>query len=170
MAKLFDLPFGYVGTYDDNELEIVSTKSDPPKLRFAVDADKVESNLGAPSFNIRRSDGRHEEYALVMGRLTADKQGGALYVAVRPPGQSAVQEVAYFDSGQAIFHVPVIAPNLGGGAAATGRLVSGSGRLVYQLQEDPASGPIGRIIVYDTHFSSDEAAWTPVGHLSPVEL
>lgn len=96
--KLHDLPRGYVGTYDDNEVEIVSTMADPPKLRLAVDAGKVESNLGAVSFNLRRPDGRHEEYGLVMGRLTADKQAGAIYIAVRPSGSQDVQEVAYFDA------------------------------------------------------------------------
>lgn len=98
MGKIADLPFGWVGTYDDNEVEIVSTIKDPPKVRLAVDADKVESNLGAVSFNLRRSDGRHEEYGLVMGRLTADRSGGAIYLAVRPSPSQGVREVAYFDS------------------------------------------------------------------------
>jgi len=130
--KLHDLPFGWVGTYDDNEVEIVSTKADPPKLRLAIDADKVESNLGAVSFNLRRPDGRHEELALVQGRLTADKQAGAVYIAVRPPGGAGVKEVAYFDSRTAQFRV---------------------GSWMLSFQED------GNLVVYDV---SNAWATTPV--------
>lgn len=99
MSEVFhDLPYGHVASYDDNELEVRSTIADPPKVRLAVDDAMVESNLGALSFNRRRSDGRHEEYAQMMGRMAPDMQGGAAYIAVRPAGQPDVKEVAYWDS------------------------------------------------------------------------
>lgn len=115
MGKIADLPFGWVGTYDDNEIEIVSTIADPPKIRLAIPNDKVESNLGAVSFNLRRSDGRHEEYGYVMGRLTPGKSAGAIYLAVRPDGQQDCREVFYIDGNGANFRVPVSMPNGGGG-------------------------------------------------------
>ena len=131
MPKFHDLPFGYIGSYDDNEVEIVSTMSDPPKIRLAVDADKVESNLGSVSFNLRRSDGRHEEMAYIMGRLTADKQAGALYLATRAPGAEQAEERLYIDHTAAIFRVPVI-----GAGGASSILQSPNGRLQLAAQND----------------------------------
>lgn len=107
------LPWGYAAPYDDNEIQIVSTISDPPKIRLGVEAGKVESNLGAISFNIVRPDGRHEEMALVQGRLTADKQAGALYIAIRPRGGQEVKEAVYIDSNHFISHAAILAPNIG---------------------------------------------------------
>lgn len=108
MSKIADFRWGWIGTYDDNEIEIVSTISDPPKVRLAVQAGKVESNLGGVTFNIRRDDGRHEEYGYIMGRLTADKQAGAIYFATRGPGDSQAKERAYLDHTGAYFRVPMI--------------------------------------------------------------
>lgn len=141
MGRIADFPWGWVGTYDDNELEVVSTRSDPPKVRLAVEAGLVESNLGAVSFNLRRPDGRHEEYGYVMGRLTADKQEGALYVALRPRGEQQSREVLYIDPNQAIFRVPVSAPNLGGGGTPS-ILASPNGRVVLAAQSD------GNLVLY----------------------
>lgn len=122
--KIADFPWGWVGTYDDNEIEVVSTRRDPPKVRLAVDEDKIESNLGAVTFNKRRADGRHEEYGYVMGRLTADKQEGALYVALRPRGEQSSREVLYIDPSGAHFKVPVFAPNLTGQGASLPRTIA----------------------------------------------
>lgn len=101
---------GWFGTLNDNELELNSTIGDPTKLRLAVHESQVESNLGGISFNRSRDDGQHHEDALIMGRLTANKQGGAVFVAVRPQhgnNDEDVREVAYFDDGVALFRVPV---------------------------------------------------------------
>jgi hypothetical protein len=170
MGKLFDLPWGWVESYDDNELAIVSTIKDPPKIRLAVDADKVESNLGAVSFNLRRSDGRHEEYAVVMGRLTADRRGGALYLAVRPPGDESVREIAYFDSGAVVFRAPISAPNLSGSSRPSG-FTSDDGAYIYNVQGDPTPQfPHGRIVQYRRNGSDDPVNWTPVAILRPEPL
>lgn len=129
MTRIAEFPWGWIGSYDDNEIEIVSTIPDPPKVRLAVQAEKVESNLGALSFNLRRADGRHEEYGLVMGRLTADKQEGAIYLALRARGEQAVREVLYLDPHVAIFRVPVQAP-------ASDRLISENGLYELVMQND----------------------------------
>lgn len=133
-TRIATLPWGYLESYDDNEIAIVSTIPDPPKVRLAVQAERVESNLGAVSFNLRRPDGRHEEYGLVMGRLTPDRQEGAVYVALRPRGQQECREVLYLDPGAAIFRVPVSAPNVGMPAPGLPRRIAlravANGRLV----------------------------------------
>jgi len=75
--------------------------------------------------------------------------------------------------GGVVFVVPISAPNLGGGAGGgdahpASRLVSHG--LVYQLQDDPASGPLGRIVIYATNGSTDERQWRAVGLLTPTPL
>lgn len=133
--KIAELLFGWFGAIFDNELELVSTKQDPPKLRLAVEQDKVESNLGAISFNQRRPDGNHEEYGYVMGRMTADKQGGAVYIAARG-ADGVTREVAYFDAGHVIFQAPIQAPGLSPGGPAPAILQSADGRVVLAAQND----------------------------------
>lgn len=122
--RIADFPWGWIGSYDDNEIEIVSTIPDPPKVRLAVVEGKVESNLGGVTFNVRRNDGRHEEMGYVMGRLTADKQEGAMYVALRPRGEGSSREVLYIDPHVALFRVPVFAPNLGGSSEPMPRKIA----------------------------------------------
>lgn len=117
MSLIAHFPWGWLGTIGDNEIEVVSTMKDPPKIRMAVVADKVESNLGSFCFNLRRTaepdDDRHDELGYIMGRLTANKRQGALYVALAPKIGQSCREVLYVDPGAAIFRVPVQAPNLG---------------------------------------------------------
>jgi hypothetical protein len=36
LSEIARFPWGYLGTYDDNELEVVGTIQDPPKIRLAV--------------------------------------------------------------------------------------------------------------------------------------
>lgn len=167
-------PFGFVGAIGENEVEIVSTKPDPPKVRLAVEQGQAESNLGAVSFNLRRPDGTHDEYAYVMGRLTSASptfpRGGAVYVAVRPPGSDTTREVLYLDNERAIFSVPIAAPNLGP-AGRVSRFYSDDGRYCYNVQGDPQPGaPFGRMVIYDTHHSQDETTWTAVGTLQGAPL
>jgi len=170
MAKIADFPWGWIGTYDDNEIEIVSTIPDPPKIRLAVDASKVESNLGGVTFNLRRADGRHEEYGYIMGRLTADKRAGSLYVALRHAGEPQSREVLYIDPTVALFRVPVIAPNSG---QAPTRFYTDRRRFCVNWQDDTGQ-PTG--IVYDTWKPGtqtpepDEAKWKAVGKLAMSPL
>ena len=133
----FTLPTGLFRSCGDDEICLEEiTVSDPVKIRLAVREDLVESNLGALSWNKLRRDGRgtHDEYGYLMGRLTADKQAGAMYVALRPRGQESSREVLYIDTNVAIFRVPVIAPNLGGGGGSF--LTSGA----YQLHLQSSDG------------------------------
>ena len=163
MAIIANFPWGWIGTIADNEIEIVSTISDPPKVRLAVEEALVESNLGSVSFNTRRPDGTHDEHGYIMGRLTADKQAGACYIALRPVGQEACREVLYMDPTQAIFRVPISAPNL----SAPAMFRSDDGRYVYNVQGDPTPEyPHGRIVQYDTV----TLPWTAVAILKPTAL
>lgn len=154
--KIADFPWGWIGTKYDNEVEIVSTKPDPPKVRLAVEAGQVESNLGSISFNLRRPDGEHEEYGYVMGRLTADKQAGALYIGLRPQGEPSCREVLYLDSSGAHFRVPIVAPGLGitvPPAPAPNELVSPSGAYRLSLQDD------GNFVIYRMTSEGGKAVW-----------
>lgn len=161
-----ELPFGWIGPYAENEVEIVSTKSDPPKIRLAVETNKVESNLGNISFNLRRPDGIHEEMAYVMGRLTASKQASALYLATRGPNDQQPSERVYIDDTVAFFRVPVIAPNLGTSERVT-QFYSDDGRYCYNVQGDPTPEyPNGRIVQYDT----SGPKWVAVAILRPEAL
>jgi hypothetical protein len=153
-----ELPGGRFGPYDLNETDLSSTVVDPPKHRLAVDEDQGESNLGAVSFNTRRSTGRHDEHAYLMGRLTADRRGGAIYLGCRPPGEQNVREVLYIDNNGARFNVPII----GAQSQRVTRFYTDDGRFCFHAQ-GPASGqPNGALIKYDTHHSLDEQSWTPM--------
>jgi hypothetical protein len=113
------------------------------------------------SFNLRRPDGRDEEYGLIQGRLTSDRQSGALYMAVRPPNAQEVREVLYIDSAVAKFSVPVIAPGgapSGPGPGRVTRFYSDNGQFCFNVQGDNG----GFIVQYDTHGSEDESTWTAV--------
>lgn len=159
MSKIADFPLGWIGCYDDNEIEVVSTIPDPPKVRLAVADGKVESNLGGVSFNIRRDDGRHDEMGYLMGRLTADKRSAAIYAALAPARGQACREVFYIDTQQAVFLVPVIAP----GGSRVSRFYTDHGAFCVNWQDDTGQ-PSG--IVYKTHGSADESTWTAVGRIA----
>ena len=147
MGLIASFVHGWFGAYDDNETEHVSTIPDPCKVRLAVNADQVESNLGAVSFNQRRSDGRHEEYAYMMGRMTADKQAGAVYVAVRPSPNQGTREVLYIDPSVAAFRVPIEASNY-----PPALLRAPGGQTELHMQGD------GNLVTYDVRTNP----WTPL--------
>lgn len=116
MANIANFPDGgWLGTNGLNEIEQVSGHPDPCKHRFAVHEGLVETNLGAVSWNTRRPSGVQDEWAYVMGRLTANRRGGAIYFATRPDGHQDTREVLYIDNSGAHFRVPIIAPNIGSG-------------------------------------------------------
>ena len=51
------------------------------------------------------------------------------------------------------------------------RFYSDNGKFCYNVQGDPASGPAGRIVVYDTNNNHpDEGTWTAVGLITPEPL
>lgn len=118
---------------NDNGLAVESKISDPAELSVSVDVDKVESNIGKVRFDLRRSDGVHEEYAYIMGRLTADKKGGAIYIATRGPEGDQCVERFYIDHTAAVFSVD---SNQSEGPIAGSILKSSNGRLVLACQDD----------------------------------
>ena len=118
----------------DNALAVESKISDPAEVAVSVDADKVESNLGKVRFDLRRSDGVHEEYAYVMGRLTADKQEGALYFAVRKRDEQQAREILYMDPNGIVSQVPIIGANTNMGIGS--QIKSPNGQLLLATQDD----------------------------------
>jgi hypothetical protein len=70
-----DLVKGWVGAYDNNEVEIVATDDDPSALRGGKRWKKGQGwNLFKLSGNVVRDDGRHEEYALIRFRLAPNEK------------------------------------------------------------------------------------------------
>lgn len=61
----FELPFGYVEPFGDNEILLVSTLPDPAKIRMAC----PYGSLGGWSFCMLREDGYPEELVLWQGKL-----------------------------------------------------------------------------------------------------
>ena len=61
-----------------------------------------------------------------------------------------------------------------GGASTSGRVTrffSDNGKFCYNVQGDPASGPAGRIVVYDTNNNHpDENTWRAVGLITPTPI
>jgi len=133
------------------------------KVRLAILKALVDSNIGAISWNTAEwigSELRQQEMAYLMGRLTADKTGGAVYLAIRPAGKDTTEEVFYIDNGVAIFHVPVQAPNIGAGGDQKPRIRHEGGRLLSTFQRD------GNEVLYDMWNrvtltpEPDETKWT----------
>lgn len=139
---------GWFGTINDNELELNSTMRDPVKFRMAIHRNLVEHNLGGWSWNTSRDDGQHDEHALIQGRLTADKRGGAIGFYTRPANgnnDEDVREVLYLDNNVAYFRVPIVAPSLGVVGGVSSFLRSPNGRFEMEIQDD------GNVVVYDEH-------------------
>lgn len=147
---------GWFGPFGDNETELVATNPDPPKHRLGVKQSQVESNLGGLSWGIVRDEAgnNHDEYGLFMGRLTADKQSGAFYLALRPAGQADVREILYGDTSVLISRVPIHAPNI----QPLGRYYHEGGRFCTIFQAD------GHIVEYEIRDGQGnlrpESTWT----------
>lgn len=62
--QIFPMPWGYV-KLSNNEVEVVSTVGDPPKIRCAA---PEGISLGAMSFGRLRADGKINEMVLIQGK------------------------------------------------------------------------------------------------------
>lgn len=62
-----DMAYGYI-EYEGNEVTVVSTIDDPPKIRVASPKFGRSVALGAVSFNRLREDGKQEEMVLIQGK------------------------------------------------------------------------------------------------------
>ncbi|MET0214305.1 MAG: hypothetical protein ABW292_14940 [Vicinamibacterales bacterium] len=156
--KILDLVAGWFGTFGDNELELVSTKSDPVKFRMGVQRqDGWTLNLGAISFNIVRDDGNHDEMAYIMGRIAANEQEGAIYATCWRAGAAQAEEVFYVDPHGMHVHVPLHAPNLDaeGGGAIGNELRAPGGVYWLAVQED------GNIVAYKNRVPHDYSTGVP---------
>jgi hypothetical protein len=62
------MPWGYI-EFSNNEVSIISTVNDPPKVRMAS---AEGGSLGAVSFGVLRTDGRQEEVILIQGKRSEE--------------------------------------------------------------------------------------------------
>lgn len=188
----------YVGpdgaVYNGGEVGIAQ-KGDPAALNLISTADQPMS--GKLSFQHLRSDGRGIEVAYIGGGRTEDSSPGAMrgqigvFVANGQEGQREMAFVAtsHGTPGRVWSGLKNFAGwmwkfasagdsgpySAAGGALSTGwpsRFQSDRGRFVYNVQDDEASGPAGRIVVYDTWDATgariaDEGQWQAVGVIAP---
>lgn len=167
---------------EGNETIQDSKVADASKFRVGAPYEKGESGGGGGFvFDVigglpNRPNGspppERVEVAHMLGALN-DTGGGEWSLGLTKPGTWAdISDEAQFKVIEATatkieFKVPITAPNMNA-PTLINRLHSG--RFVYQLQDDPASGPLGRIVIYDTHGTSDETQWRAVGVLTPTAL
>ena len=169
-----------------NETIQDSKIADASKFRVGAPYEAGQSGGGgAFSFDVTGGNipGMHEgkriEVVLQTGAM--NREGGGetgLFVTRRGTwgniSDEAQVRIWEITSDRVEFKVPISAPNLGGGGGTGGnrqRLETADGRYVWQLQNDPAHGAMGAIIVYDTHGNiADEAGWTAVAKLAPTPL
>jgi hypothetical protein len=70
----WDLPWGWFGPYNNNELAIVSEVEDPPMMWFAS---KHGGSLGSLTFGRQRPDGRLEAMILIQGKQDERTKGAS---------------------------------------------------------------------------------------------
>lgn len=145
----FDLPKGWFGPYDNNEVEVVATDDDPAALRGGKRRTAGQGfNLFKVSGNIVRNDGRHEEYALLRFRLAPNEQDGAIECVVRK-GDTEVP-VFYVDPNGFHCLTNFFAPNISG---AGGTFLK-NGPWELHLQGDR------NLVLYDTRTQPWKAVWS----------
>ena len=177
MSQRIQLPWGYVDFGPpgyDNEVLIVSTVDDPPKVRMAA---PFGGGLGALSYNRLRQDGRLEEVVLLQGkvdeRYRPPEQGGTstngtelvgeLRLDLRRPSRAGDTDdkrmipIFQMRHDGIVFHVPV-----GLASQRVSRFYSDNGRYCFNVQGDEG----GQIVRYDTwkpgtsEPEPDESKWT----------
>ena len=157
--ETFLLPDGYFGPYDQNELQLVSEISDPPKFRFGVIASALREddyNLGTLSANLVRDDGRHEEYVELKLALAPNRGEGALRIQVRRAGSETTEEVLYVDAHQIVSRVPISAPNFSADPAQSNELRAPGG--VYWLVIQASDG---NVVAYKNSIPYDYSTGVP---------
>lgn len=108
-----DMPWGYI-EIDTNEIRVVSTVEDPPKVRLGSVAG---GSLGGVSFDRIRPDGRSVELVLVQGKQDERTRGqslpaayaGEITVHINRGGEddADMRLVATLRYDRVQFHVPV---------------------------------------------------------------
>lgn len=142
------MAWGYVDIGPTNEVHIVSTVEDPPKVRLAAAAGR---SLGAISFNRLRADGQQEEVVLLQGKIDerwpVDSLVGELRLDLRRPARPGESDDAQM--------VPIVLCRHDGvtwlvpqqaadsGAVTADAIVSATGRYRLLMQND------GNLVIYD---------------------
>lgn len=154
---LLELAEGCLSPYPhaENEVELRSTKRDPAALRFAVDEDQVEHNLGKDSWNTRRVDsGIHDEHAYVQGQLYRGPDGGVhsgqgtIELCVRGPGKEQAEQRLLVREDAILCLAPISAPNIGAG----NELRAPGGVYWVAMQGD---GGEGKLVMYKNSIPGD---------------
>jgi hypothetical protein len=104
------MPWGYV-EFSNNEVSIISTVNDPPKVRMAS---AEGGSLGACSFGVLRTDGRQEEVILIQGKRDErwrNDLSGELTIHIRdhriPGDDASMVKVMEMRADRIVFCVPV---------------------------------------------------------------
>lgn len=179
MSRRLDLPWGYIELHN-NEVSLVSTEDDPPKIRQAC----ASGGLGALSFNKLRADGGQEEVVLLQGKLREDFRAegegnlsGELSLHLRnhhAPGNEDAQMLRslivtsdaweFYAGGKLVLrldtngphtHIPE-SPHPPAGTGTHGPRMPHEGDFVTIFQGD------GNIVTYATFGSADESTWQPI--------
>lgn len=147
MSRIADMPDGYIGTVGQNEVEIVSTVEDPPKLRLGAPVGPNSRSLGCISGDARNGEGRVELTLMQFKQAEDGTKGGEFYLGLnrddRSEDNSMVDVVTATVKDGFHFRVPVYAPNLTGSGAAGGRFYHEGGRFCTVYQAD------GHIVQYE---------------------
>ena len=110
------------------------------------------------------------EKVLIIGAQSPGGGGELSTNLLRPGGSSNDADMikTYYANHEDGHRFLIPAHGFGGNGGITARLYSS--RFVYQLQDDPASGPYGRIVVYATNGTTNELLWQAVAVLTPSGL
>lgn len=188
-GDVIDLAWGNI-KIQFNEIEVNSLVEDPPGVRLASSAG---GSLGKISGNRLRPDGVHDEVCMIQfkideryrpasagGHGTHWENVGEVRIDVRrrsrtddPNDDKAMEPAVQYLHDGIIYHKPVTflaGANLGpaGGGGRATRFYTDHGEFCFNMQDDGEGLPTG--IVYATHHSLDESAWTAVGRLKVEPL
>lgn len=148
---LIDTPIGRL-EFGGNELHVISTIADPPKVRLAAPS----GAMGAISGNRLRADGVGEDEKILL-ILKDDPQEGYDYFQQQPGTGDDAGMRRLLSMGLSGITAAVPMPPV----TTVPRLTSPSGAFLLNVQDD------GNLVLYATHGSPDEATWTAVWSTGP---
>ena len=146
---LVETPLGRI-EFCNNELTVLSTVDDPPKVRMAAPAGTA---TGCVSGNVLRADGVGQDEKVL---LILKEQDGYDVFQQRPGTSDDAGMTRLLTLSLAGVDAKIPLPS-----GPTPRMVSPNGRFILNVQND------GNLVMYDTHGNADETTWTPVWWTGP---
>lgn len=154
-------------THIGNELLNDSRVNDPSAYRGG--SPETQRSLVKFSGDIILPNGTRQEIVLIQFKQTEHNnqlsgKGGELYIGLAKEDAGTTDD-AMIDALVATvkdgfhFKLPIYAPNLNQSINHMSRFYSDDGKYCFNVQGDEG----GHIVQYDTHGSTDESTWTPVG-------